>query len=165
MTYIKAIETEYKGYRFRSRLEARWAVFFDNFPLDWWYEPEGFILDDGTMYLPDFYFPTWDCYAEVKPTAFTEEEYWKANHLTKLCILLDSPPDDRSYYVTGWVDTSYRDYVSGNEYSRMVFEQSFYKGRVWFLFGEHYTTYYCPLTNKGVVSARSARFEFGQMPA
>ena len=25
----KAIETLYKGYRFRSRLEARWAVFFD----------------------------------------------------------------------------------------------------------------------------------------
>jgi hypothetical protein len=25
----KAIETHYKGYRFRSRLEARWAVFFD----------------------------------------------------------------------------------------------------------------------------------------
>jgi hypothetical protein len=28
-TEIKAIETSYKGYRFRSRLEARWAVFFD----------------------------------------------------------------------------------------------------------------------------------------
>ena len=26
---IKAIETIYNGYRFRSRLEARWAVFFD----------------------------------------------------------------------------------------------------------------------------------------
>ena len=26
---IKAIETEYNGYKFRSRLEARWAVFFD----------------------------------------------------------------------------------------------------------------------------------------
>jgi hypothetical protein len=26
---IKAIETRYKGYRFRSRLEARWSVFFD----------------------------------------------------------------------------------------------------------------------------------------
>ena len=26
---IKAIETVYNGYRFRSRLEARWAVFFD----------------------------------------------------------------------------------------------------------------------------------------
>ena len=29
MREIKAIETVYKGYRFRSRLEARWAVFFD----------------------------------------------------------------------------------------------------------------------------------------
>jgi len=28
---IQAIETRYAGYRFRSRLEARWAVFFDNF--------------------------------------------------------------------------------------------------------------------------------------
>lgn len=27
---IKAIETKYKGYRFRSRLEARYAVAFDN---------------------------------------------------------------------------------------------------------------------------------------
>ena len=25
---IKAIETEYDGHRFRSRLEARWAIFF-----------------------------------------------------------------------------------------------------------------------------------------
>ena len=25
----KAIETRYAGHRFRSRLEARWAVFFD----------------------------------------------------------------------------------------------------------------------------------------
>lgn len=25
-TAIKAIETKYKGYRFRSRLEARWAA-------------------------------------------------------------------------------------------------------------------------------------------
>lgn len=29
MSEIKAIDTYYKGYRFRSRLEARWAVFFD----------------------------------------------------------------------------------------------------------------------------------------
>jgi hypothetical protein len=26
---VRAIKTEYKGYLFRSRLEARWAVFFD----------------------------------------------------------------------------------------------------------------------------------------
>lgn len=29
LSYVKAIDTVYKGYRFRSRLEARWAVFFD----------------------------------------------------------------------------------------------------------------------------------------
>src|SRR5690554_2670423 len=51
---IKAIETGYKGYRFRSRLEARWAVYFDALGLEWDYEPEGFHLSDGRMYLPDF---------------------------------------------------------------------------------------------------------------
>ena len=51
---IKAIETEYKGYRFRSRLEARWAVFFDACGVRWEYEPEGFDLGGGMYYLPDF---------------------------------------------------------------------------------------------------------------
>ena len=51
---IKAIETRYKGYNFRSRLEARWAVFFDALGIAWEYEPEGFELPDGTRYLPDF---------------------------------------------------------------------------------------------------------------
>jgi hypothetical protein len=32
------------GYRFRSRLEARWAVFFDVAGIPWQYEPEGFDL-------------------------------------------------------------------------------------------------------------------------
>ena len=52
---IKAIETVYKGYRFRSRLEARWAVFFDALGVKWEYEPQGFELEDGTRYLPDFW--------------------------------------------------------------------------------------------------------------
>ena len=54
MTNLKPIETEYKGYRFRSRLEARWAVFFDTSGVKWEYEPEGFDLGDGIKYLPDF---------------------------------------------------------------------------------------------------------------
>ena len=32
---IKAKETYYDGYRFRSRLEARWAVFFNNIGLEY----------------------------------------------------------------------------------------------------------------------------------
>ena len=64
-TLIKAIDTEYAGHLFRSRLEARWAVFFDylisktrldrsppNFT--WEYEPQGFELPSGQRYLPDF---------------------------------------------------------------------------------------------------------------
>ncbi|QCX75453.1 hypothetical protein C9F11_08820 [Streptomyces sp. YIM 121038] len=47
------IETSYGGYRFRSRLEARWAVFFNALGVRWEYEPEGYVLD-GTPYLPDF---------------------------------------------------------------------------------------------------------------
>lgn len=41
---IKAKETYYDGYRFRSRLEARWAVFFNNIGLEYEYEMEGFDM-------------------------------------------------------------------------------------------------------------------------
>lgn len=57
MNEIKPIETYYNGYRFRSRLEARWAVFFDTLGVKYEYEPEGFDLGNGVYYLPDFYLP------------------------------------------------------------------------------------------------------------
>jgi nucleoside 2-deoxyribosyltransferase len=69
MTDIKAIETKYKGYRFRSRTEARWAVFFDTAGVPWQYELEGFHLPSGRKYLPDFYLPTHKAWLEVKPNA------------------------------------------------------------------------------------------------
>lgn len=62
---LKAIETQYKGYRFRSRLEARWAVFFDSLGLKWEYEKEGFEFD-GTRYLPDFWLPSLKLWVEIK---------------------------------------------------------------------------------------------------
>lgn len=64
---IKPIETHYKGYRFRSRLEARWAVFFESLGFRWEYEPQGFELADGSRYLPDFYLPEQNAYVEIKP--------------------------------------------------------------------------------------------------
>jgi len=64
---IKAIETSYKGYRFRSRLEARWAVFFDSLGLEWEYEPEGFDLGEDGWYLPDFRLIRSNTYIEIKP--------------------------------------------------------------------------------------------------
>lgn len=69
---IKVIPTIYKGYRFRSRLEARWAVFFDACGVEWEYEPEGYDLGDGLYYLPDFLLhgvqgrAEGDLYVEVK---------------------------------------------------------------------------------------------------
>ena len=66
MAEIKAIETIYNGYRFRSRLEARWAVFFDNAGIEYKYEVEGFKNDDGICYLPDFYLPKTETWVEVK---------------------------------------------------------------------------------------------------
>lgn len=54
MGELKAIQTEYKGYKFRSRLEARWAVFLDALGAKWEYEPEGYDLGNGMSYLPDF---------------------------------------------------------------------------------------------------------------
>lgn len=76
---MKPIETEYKGYRFRSRLEARWAIFFDACNVRWEYEPEGFVLDNGLFYLPDFLLHDvdgragGDLYVEVKGK-MTEED-------------------------------------------------------------------------------------------
>lgn len=44
-----AIPTTYKGINFRSRLEARWAAFFDLLGWRWEYEPE-----DLNGWIPDF---------------------------------------------------------------------------------------------------------------
>lgn len=62
---MKAIETHYKGYRFRSRLEARWAVFFDALGVKWEYEKEGYELPSG-WYLPDFWLPDDQLWIEIK---------------------------------------------------------------------------------------------------
>lgn len=43
------IETNYRGTLFRSRLEAKWAAFFDGMGWEWEYEPF-----DGDRYIPDF---------------------------------------------------------------------------------------------------------------
>lgn len=63
---IRALETHYRGYRFRSRLEARWAVFMDAARVRWEYEPEGYDLG-GTRYLPDFWLPENRTFLEIKP--------------------------------------------------------------------------------------------------
>jgi hypothetical protein len=58
MSLIKPIDTLYNGNFFRSRLEARWSVFFDIIGVKYQYEPEGFKNNlTGECYLPDFFLP------------------------------------------------------------------------------------------------------------
>lgn len=68
------IQTRYAGCHFRSRLEARWAVFFDAMSIPWQYEPEGFELQSG-RYLPDFFLPSISAWFEVKGTRPTGREF------------------------------------------------------------------------------------------
>jgi hypothetical protein len=66
MGELKPIETVYRGCRFRSRLEARWAVVLDACGIQWEYEAEGYDLD-GVWYLPDFWLPADRTFLEIKP--------------------------------------------------------------------------------------------------
>lgn len=78
---LRPIETSYAGCRFRSRLEARWAVFFDTLGIAWVYEAQGYECqprlflsgDEPFWYLPDFWLPDLELHAEVKG-ALTEQE-------------------------------------------------------------------------------------------
>lgn len=94
---IKPLETSWRGFLFRSRLEARWGVFFAALHIAFHYEPQGFELPDGTLYLPDFYLPQVDMWAEVKPAVLTPIERTKCEHLVeasdKECLLLIGPPE------------------------------------------------------------------------
>lgn len=90
---IKAIQTQYKGYHFRSRLEARWAVFFDACGYQWEYEPEGFDLGDGVYYLPDFklHLPCGGVqWCEVKPIGVCPDV--KFGKFKELLVRCDATP-------------------------------------------------------------------------
>ena len=88
---IQAIETEYNGNKYRSRLEARWAVFFDSLNIEYTYEPEGFDLQEAGRYLPDFFIQYHEDYndkigghwIEIKPIAPDIQEIKKMAALSK----------------------------------------------------------------------------------
>lgn len=136
---MKPIQTRYAGHFFRSRLEARWARYFDALKIQWEYEPEGFDMD-GVNYLPDFYLPQVDLWAEVKPSwedkALSEEELKKivllSAHTGKGVILLQGRPNLHSYvcYTVTLVDGEIKilsEYLAVNDYHNyFVTEKRFF---------------------------------------
>jgi hypothetical protein len=155
---IKAIETVYKNYRFRSRLEARWAVFFDALGIEWEYEKEGFDFA-GVYYLPDFWLKTVNMWAEVKPEQTFDNVAKKlvvllANQSERPVLMLGGTPENRPYWgmcrdgcKEEFCLTNYHDYPQ-----------------------EEHRFYACPSdqerqwddTQEAVNAAKSARFEFGE---
>jgi len=74
---IRPLEAFYRGYRMRSRLEARWAICFDTLGIEYEYEPQGYKKADGECYLPDFYLSHVRTYAEIKPVTDDPAELTK----------------------------------------------------------------------------------------
>jgi hypothetical protein len=192
---IKAIETRYKGYRFRSRLEARWAVFFDALGLQWDYEPEGFTLPSGTKYLPDFRvvgagITHW---YEVKPSNQAQDAKLSefassvddAGHVTLLAgDPIDALPGKMICPRCGGINHSITlDPAFLGEYQLMchpcdwatpcgegelevgAFGIYVRPHKGWIMVGQKEMDSLIGLAKRAAIKARSARFEHGEVPA
>lgn len=85
---IKAKATIWNGIEFKSRLEARWAIFFTTLHITWKYEPKWVELpvpgQPSLFYKPDFYLPAFDLWVEVKPVRkLVAEERAKAFYFVR----------------------------------------------------------------------------------
>lgn len=188
---IKAIETLYAGCRFRSRLEARWAVFLDHLGVRWDYEAEGYDTPAGP-YLPDFllYLPEPTLF-EVKPENADYDERWSymPHRLVVACGMprLDQLDPSRqpdwgqlNMYWPDGCDVFYAFCVCpwcgavGIEFSglggRVCGHGAHPEGWVTYggvtLYDENVAyTYAHPRLVAAYTAARSARFEHGQTPS
>lgn len=155
---IKAIETCYKGYRFRSRLEARWAVFFDALDIKWEYETEGYDLGPLGWYLPDFFLPDISWWCEVKP----RYDLIPHKDRAKMRFFDDYPPKQNDQLL-GWglimlIGTpSYPTHLEDNTSDVGVISTNWFLAR----FAKPFDG---DLVIHAVNESRSARFEHGERP-
>jgi hypothetical protein len=171
---MKAINTRYKGYKFRSRLEARWAVFFDTLGIEWDYEVEGFVLSNGNCYLPDFFLPTFNggMYVEVKPKELTKEE---RDNCLELCngsgynVWLAVGKPDLVCYEVFYHHNG--DVIEGDgipcadqaEFENRMFAMSAY-GEVGKPINRQYRKLMGQKLITAIKAAKEARFEYGEKP-
>ena len=157
---LKAIQTEYKGYLFRSRLEARWAVFLDSLGLGYEYEPEGFDLD-GEWYLPDFKLER--LWLEIKGQPPSGRE----RHLA-LLLHKASGSDVALMWGQPWTDTPMYFYKRGSEWneenaSLLFHAHLFFHIKPPFVDEESFMARVVAIET-AFVRARQARFEHGETP-
>jgi hypothetical protein len=105
---IAAKPTVYDGVLYRSRMEARWAAFFDFVRWDFEYEPEPFAT-----WSPDFVIHTLDCYVEVKPMVMWEGAIEKMKPYSQVhrCGLLSDVMvvEDNAYYIGKYLNRDYKE--------------------------------------------------------
>lgn len=158
---IKAIETHYKGYRFRSRLEARWAVFFDALEIQWDYEAEGYDLGSIGLYLPDFWMSKIEMWTEIKRAAPTRDEILKAEYLAidtqYAAMILCGTPMDEAVMI---FDPKRRNWFN-SDFMKDICIWCHLAG-----LGEAHDALpgFCGLIRHAYNAARSARFEHGETP-
>ena len=173
---IKAKETYYDGYRFRSLLEARRAVFFNNIGLE--YEMEGFDMEECS-YLPDFYIPSIDRWFEIKGQPLTVSEVQKCeqfcrrkdNENIKFSILIGAPKplmlEEEDFSILGIREYTWQWPSQMYPSDTLLLAQG--------LTREEYYSRFLPaiwkvdgvddkLLIRAIREARSARFEFGETP-
>jgi hypothetical protein len=106
----KSINTLYGGGFFRSRTEAKWAVFFDACGIPYDYEFRGYHLDAG-RYLPDFWLPTFQMFFEIKGVWPSEDERQKcvdlAASMDRVVLLAQGVPEER--FQIRWYDSAGED--------------------------------------------------------
>ena len=96
---IPSIQTTHNGITYRSKLEACWAVFFDEMSIRYDYEPDAYSLPCGN-YTPDFWLPDLDLQAgiwvEIKGQTPTSTEERKCIQLAdcfdRIVVLIVGPP-------------------------------------------------------------------------
>lgn len=175
---IKAIETRYAGCRFRSRTEARWAVFFDAIGVRWEFEKEGFELPSG-RYLPDFWIPDWNVWFEVKgdypnsvEVALAEELFSASQQNFAFAVGAPNPNEDN---ILWWQRENWRpgDQLLLSAWGRIT-DSRRQDGDFWiggestaFRIGPYFVdhdSWPCvhSRTKQGYEAASSARFEFGE---
>lgn len=114
------INTIYKGYSFRSRLEARWGVFLDALEIQWRYEDEGYDCGSAGWYLPDFFLPKEQWIVEVKASPKNASPEEKA----KIRALDSDPPDGyKGVIVVGNIE-----FPNPNWYMKDDFDDADYMG-------------------------------------
>lgn len=186
MSNIKPIETVYNGYRFRSRLEARWAVFFDAVSIKYEYELEGFELGDGVRYLPDFWLPEFNFHVEVKPHhELTPDDIRKlvlfaADGDHPILLIAGTPGSESMYFLSRRVLEAWSyfssDYGENDELLRALFWEavsdwsSVCFGYLPQELGLKLLFRQLPpqgesMLMQGIVAAKQARFEFGKKGA